>query len=237
MATVRLTTTSSLSGKKVILKDGKVSCSCCNPPQCCMYSADLLNVFYVADDLPVALRLRNPLELPPDNIIFLSRTEGTTNYGDTVNGVIWEDGLWARYVGGVRTVSSCLIDGDGGLTFNDDKVEDQFAACYKYEGFLMGPGYPTSCPEYPDPWDGGGAYTLTFIRQSMCLWVAEFTLPEFPEINLNCELRWGYSSLGEQWYMTFLDFWSPCAGSYRDAVAANGPSPLSLPLFGRLTEC
>ena len=46
------------SSGKVILKDGKVSCTCCEPePDCCMYPADGLGDSYTEDDLPDAVEL------------------------------------------------------------------------------------------------------------------------------------------------------------------------------------
>jgi hypothetical protein len=46
------------NGEKVILKGGKVSCSCCEEPEeCCMYPADRLGVDYQAEDLPDSLAI------------------------------------------------------------------------------------------------------------------------------------------------------------------------------------
>jgi hypothetical protein len=43
------------NGGKVILKGGKVSCSCCEAEECCMYPADKFGVTYTEDDLPQTL--------------------------------------------------------------------------------------------------------------------------------------------------------------------------------------
>jgi hypothetical protein len=104
-----------LSGGKVILKGGKVSCSCCG---CCLYAAATA----VSADLPDAITLLGVGSL----------SKSGTDYGNTTNGVILESGVWARYVASVRTTSNCLISGNGGLVAGNDLVEDQFAATYNF---------------------------------------------------------------------------------------------------------
>lgn len=108
-----------MSDGKVVTKEGKVSCSCCSSV-CCMYRADYLGVYYGDDDLPDAITLLG--------VGSLSRSGN--NYGDTENGVIFESGVWARYISGIRSTKLCLIDDDGNYTPGDDKVEDQFAPTY-----------------------------------------------------------------------------------------------------------
>ena len=50
------------TGGKVILKDGKVSCECCDPVEtCCMYPASGLDADpgYTAADLPETIKIGN----------------------------------------------------------------------------------------------------------------------------------------------------------------------------------
>lgn len=61
-------------GGKVILKYGKVSCSCCEP-ECCLYAADQFGVDYTADDLPDAVDLVDPV-----GIEFINATRSGTTY-------------------------------------------------------------------------------------------------------------------------------------------------------------
>jgi hypothetical protein len=103
-----------------------VNCACCEPPPlCCMYAATSA----ASADLPAAITLPGVGSL----------SKSGTNYGNTTNGVILESGVWARYVGGVRSTHPCLITGDGNLTPGDDTVEDQFADTYTVSAALASP--------------------------------------------------------------------------------------------------
>jgi len=126
-----------LSGGKVVTKEGKVSCTCCG---CCMYPATQA----VAADLPDAITLLGVGSL----------SKSGTDYGDTTNGVILESGVWARYVGGVRTTKPCLIDGDGNKTPGNNLVEDQFEPAY----------FVSNGVQYFPP------LTCTVTRVSKCQW-------------------------------------------------------------------
>jgi hypothetical protein len=99
------------NGEKVILKGGKVSCSCCDEEECCMYPAQALaDGFYSASDLPDAVTISG-----------VSYSRSGLGYGNTTNGVILEENVWARYTNGSRSSRACLIQGG---------VEDQFADTY-----------------------------------------------------------------------------------------------------------
>jgi len=160
MATVKM------NGGKVIMKNGKVSCSCCTG--CCMFAAqDLVNGLFTAADLPAAVTLLGV------GSISLSGTA----YGNTTNGVVFESGSWAKYVAGVRTTQRCLITGDGNVTPGNDAVEDQFAATYNFDWgtgsgtttrfFLcmyVGPGFAAEVTYGLDPLGSGvmGWYAIIF---------------------------------------------------------------------------
>lgn len=115
-----------MSGGKVVTKSGKAACSCCEP-DCCLYpSASVL-----ATDLPSAITLRGVGSL----------SKSGTDYGNTTNGVILESGVYARYLGGVRSTSTCLFDGNGSVTPGNDLVEDQFNATYTFHDNYIGDSY------------------------------------------------------------------------------------------------
>jgi len=125
---------------KIVTQAGKVSCTCCST--CCLYPATQA----VAADLPDAITLLGVGSL----------SKSGTDYGDTTNGVILESGVWARYVGGVRTTRPCLIDGDGNLDAGDDLVEDQFEPAYELSNLLI-PNWPLNQP-------------IVVTRVSKCQW-------------------------------------------------------------------
>jgi len=145
MATIKLQPSGA-----VVIKDGKVACTCCEQPQsCCMYPAQALaDGLYTAADLPDAITLLGVGSL----------AKSGTGYGDTTNGVILESGVWAKYIGGVRSTKACLIDDDGNLTPGDDSVEDQFAPTYKVTFF-------------------GGTLEIFIDRISLCVWRGSIPLP------------------------------------------------------------
>jgi hypothetical protein len=125
MATVR---TQLVSGqRRIITKDGRVSCSCCeSEPFCCMYPADELGNLYGADDLPDAVTVNWT------NRFTGSMSKSGSGYaggGATLQVV---NGIWRLSDSdGTRNVGRCLIRGDGNLTQGDDLVEDQFADTYR----------------------------------------------------------------------------------------------------------
>lgn len=110
---------------------GSETSPCCC---CCLYPATGLGVDFTNDDLPDAVDVNG-----------VSKTRSGSAYGDTTDGVIWESGVWAVYVAGVRTTQSCLI---GGV------VEDQFCQAYLLE--------------VPEIFFGGGSATVE--RVSTCRW-------------------------------------------------------------------
>jgi hypothetical protein len=78
------------NGENVILKGGKVSCSCCGGSICCVYPA--------------------PCGIGPESIQFFGSTLSGKNgvYGNTTNGVILEDDFWAVYRNGRKRFIACL---------------------------------------------------------------------------------------------------------------------------------
>lgn len=164
------------NGDRVILKDGKVSCSCCEEPgECCMYPAQALaDGLYSANDLPdqIVFRWREPGGPFINTVIDKSGSQYeidvSTSFGTTTNIRVRVESnpsnpsvyFWQYQLSGPLFPSSdsgsnpCLIRGDGGLTPGNDRIEDQFADTY------------TVTINPPD--DNAGTYTVT--RRSICVW-------------------------------------------------------------------
>jgi hypothetical protein len=133
MATIKLQPSGA-----VVLKDGKVSCECCEVEECCMYPAqNLANEDYSENDLPDAVTV--------DGVSF---SRSGTEYGDTTNGVILEENVWAEYRDEVRLEGPCLIQGG---------VEDQFADTYIVSS----------------PYFSSWISNVTVTRDSLCEWSGE----------------------------------------------------------------
>jgi hypothetical protein len=142
-----------LQNGKVLLKDGKVSCTCCAvEPDCCMYPADELGFIFEATELPATLygkwAGRADGTFTKSGSTF---TNGTVTIRVNSGGTAWE--FYDSEDDATSTIGNCLIRGDGGLTPENDIVEDQFADCYKANF----PGYGT----------------LTLYRVSLCIWATE----------------------------------------------------------------
>jgi hypothetical protein len=139
---------------RIITKDGKVSCSCCEgEPSCCMYPADLLGSTYGANDLPDAVTVNWT-----DRFVgSMSKSgSGYAGGGATLQIV---NGIWQLSDSdGTRNVGRCLIRGDGNLTQGDDLVEDQFADEYN----VQITAFPNS--EFPFLFNG------TVTRNGLCVW-------------------------------------------------------------------
>jgi hypothetical protein len=151
-----------LQNGKVILKDGKVSCSCCAvEPDCCMYPADGLGDTYEAADLPDELNIKWQ-EMVDDELtdIFVgSISKSGSGYVNGTVSLTIINGKWTLKDTStdpetVRAIGNCLITGDGNYTPGDDTVEDQFEDTYDVTT-------PT----------GSG----TVARVSLCRWEGETT--------------------------------------------------------------
>jgi hypothetical protein len=155
-----------LQNGKVILKNGNVSCTCCDTePDCCMYPADGLGDTYEAADLPDELNIKWQ-EMVDDELtdIFVgSISKSGSGYVSGTVSLTIIDGKWTLTDTStdpetVRVVGNCLIRGDGNLTPGNDTVEDQFADEYNikfWSGDIIGTQF-------------GDEYTVT--RISLCLW-------------------------------------------------------------------
>jgi hypothetical protein len=142
--------------RRIITKNGKVSCSCCEQPpepSCCMYPADELGNLYGADDLPDAVTVNWTDRFTGS----MSKSgSGYAGGGATLQVV---NGIWRLSDSdGNRNVGRCLIRGDGNLTQGDDLVEDQFADEYN----VQIAAFPNS--EFPF------LFNATVTRNDLCNW-------------------------------------------------------------------
>ena len=93
MPTVKLNPPETPGGRpSVILKNGKVSCSCCEAGQCCMYPAQaLFDGLYTIDDLPDTI-----VEYPSDDsapITFTKLSSPTPSQNPTVGAISYYQGI------------------------------------------------------------------------------------------------------------------------------------------------
>jgi hypothetical protein len=149
------------NGEKVILKGGKVSCSCCEGPgECCMYPAQALaDGLYSASDLPDALShisrngtIRNIFRSGTDYLVADGPLGKIGAEFDATGSSI---PLWLFYDdAGSQAGSRCLFQKFAGLP-PGYPVEDQFADTYTASGV---------------PAPGGGTESVSLSRISLCVW-------------------------------------------------------------------
>jgi hypothetical protein len=156
-----------LQNGKVILKGGKVSCTCCGGPEpsCCMYPASGLGDTYTVDDLPdevVLTYTANLGALPEaDGVVFTRGGTPPVYYiatigEDEVAIARSGDDWYYEYEGegDGQPLSVCLIF----PTFDGRSVADQFADCYEVS-------FPSNSV--------AGSFTATLTRQSLCVWISD----------------------------------------------------------------
>jgi hypothetical protein len=168
-----------LQAGKVILKNGKVSCTCCG---CCMYPASALeDATLTWHDLPETLY--DPIEVRTFTRVEPYEDGGATIYytapdiaGEPQTIYIDESASpWEWNSGTIPSAGGpCLITGDGNYTPGDDAIEDQFESIYVIS-FEDGVFLNFS------PWGTGiiNGFDLTPLqgatlqRESLCTWVSE----------------------------------------------------------------
>jgi hypothetical protein len=149
--------------KKILLKNGKASCECCESA-CCMYPADS---FGSISDLP-------------DTVNFNGNTlsKNGTSYGTTESGVILENGAWQRYINGeiVSSANCLIVQYFEREPCNPGIVTDNFSTSYYVDSSGMN--------IEPDPPCPGGYYSNSYYRgrqpppydlrdYSCCAWVSD----------------------------------------------------------------
>ena len=210
MATIKLQP----SGK-VVLKDGKVACECCTAPPgpgpgCCLYPAQCLaDAIYTADDLP-------------DNVTVngASFPRSGTAYGNTTNGVIFEEDVWAKYTSGVRSSRPCLIQ---------DGVEDQFADSYLVEMQMFYDYVRGNCIVTRT---GRGIWEGTAYGVGAGSWVPSTPLFDDASVDLNVKLTLcdGPGLTVQYWEIRYEPFAYHCVnldptwpGDCQSAIESTGP--------------
>ena len=167
---------------KLILKSGKVSCSCCDT-ECCMYPAQALaDGLYSADDLPdtIVIKLENQLqpgpEYCPEEVLLKSNDDYLYGYGNPLDTT---PGNSAARIG------LTFVENGGYWVFTYNQVqyiEPQGNRAYlgSYESFCLlsseGDGPNLIEDQFADtytvtinpPDDNAGTYTVT--RRSICVW-------------------------------------------------------------------
>jgi hypothetical protein len=165
-------TTGTGDGLRVLTKtvDGevRVSCSCCEEVECCMYPAESYGVGYNFEDLPDSVVWTNSesgelvyqkLDEPTygsnaDGVILYKSGAAEIDSGDENILYILENFSWVRWTGGsVGGPGICLINSFDGDNIGSDAFEDTFADTYTVE-ILFG--------------DSAGTYTVT--RRTACVW-------------------------------------------------------------------
>ena len=142
------------NGDKVVIKDGKVSCGCCEIG-CCMYPAAEIGGLITENDLP------NEISISGSSFL-----RSGVAYGNTTNGIIAEDDVWARYSNGSRSERICLIGG---------AIQDLFLDSYQIDFQITAEGLMSVA------WDGfcngtppsNTTASLIVTRVERCLWLGE----------------------------------------------------------------
>jgi hypothetical protein len=140
--------TVAMQGDKVILKDGKVSCECCE--ECCMYPAEAYGTLYQFEDLPDEIEFKytnfveggffGPYTLPKfQEGLAVGYRGGPDDEVVVFNnaGVEWgaSDGGGALGIGGLCLIFDFKFEG---ITTNEGFAEDLFADTYSISGPISG---------------------------------------------------------------------------------------------------
>ena len=205
------------NGGKVILKGGKVSCSCCEAEECCMYAADGFEDTYEFEDLPDTLTTPNPDE--PGTITYtkVSSFDGATAYTRTdpappagaIRVAIGEfEGLpawlvqeyfedeWFTLLVGLCLVSPIFLD-------------DQFADCYLLRS------------EFGE--------TIQVLRVSLCLWLSANRSYWLANPETEAPSEWGsleFDPANQRWRANFVPYnEGPKQGNQNIPTGDYGASP------------
>lgn len=153
------------NGDKVILKNGKVSCSCCEA--CCMYPAQaLVDGLYTADDLP--------------DEIFVISSLGNIVLPVDRSGPIGDRGIKYYYgdIGGEEVSVSLNTDLTEAIWLGSAEV-DTIGGCLISKLEIDDPGGPT-LDQFADTYTVSGPTSGTVTRESICVWRgAGLTLTNF----------------------------------------------------------
>jgi hypothetical protein len=205
--------------KRIILKNGKVSCTCCEGG-CCMYPARaFVENLYTVDDLPDEILVNNGMFGLADkvftktggNVIFYEATHGALFFSVQILTFFTPGGeeriIWSLTEGvnetGLSSLPDCLIVADN----EADPSKDTFADTYTIQF-------------YGSPPDGPFIGTTTATRVSLCRW-------EFTAIGGTCGAGQTGALIYENNFLPEARFWRIVIGSCEgDEESINNTTPL-----------
>lgn len=163
MATIKTTGTG--TSLRVLTKtaDGvqRVSCSCCEEADCCLYPADQLGIGYTQDDLPDTIDWDSTFDTSPGTIITLSRN------GDQYGPYTRPSGVSTYFLVELDVSSTpqwTLFSTDG------DPLFDQYNAIHPCL-FQPSTGELQRIEDnFEDTYEVTGPVSGTVTRQSRCVW-------------------------------------------------------------------
>jgi hypothetical protein len=145
-----------LQSGRVITKEGRVSCECCD--ECCMYPAEALaNGLYAANDLPDEITIHY-CSVPGSSIISETATRSGNSFVGANSSVYLQNNIWfvEAYDNFIETDFNCLI---GSLP---NKVED-IVCTETIKGFGVE-------DRFADAYAVSGPISGTVTRESICVW-------------------------------------------------------------------
>lgn len=218
-----------LQNRNVLLKDGKVSCSCCAPAICCLYPAQAFyEGVYLAADLPDAIELTceaGTYVLSKSGSTFTDGTIVVDNYFSPVYGyAIWRiQHPIPPFLGCASEIGQCLING----TFS----QDQFADSYLVEMQMFYDYVRGSCIVTRT---GLGTWEGTAYGVGAGSWVPSTPLFDDASVDLNVTLTLcsGPGLTVQYWEIRYEPFAYHCVnldptwpGDCQSAIESTGPGP------------
>jgi hypothetical protein len=152
--------------KRIILKNGKVSCTCCEEPECCMYPAQAFaDGLYRVEDLPDELIMYayNSVQLFGPTIV--SRNQNGT-YGESNQGA----GPFIQQGGGEWTTTYVQLDPSDACLIKSRIQDDPPIPTPPNSGRVW--VFDRFADTYTLSWSafGLGSISATVERESLCVW-------------------------------------------------------------------
>ena len=150
------------NGGKVILKGGKVSCSCCEEVECCMYQADKFGVDYQEEDLPDAVEI----QVDVGSVLVAVLTRSGSLFFGTGEGQDFELRIGEGDFPGTRWLLY-----EVGTDENDDPIEtllgDDSCLIGSYEALIIQDQFPDELAvTIPDEFGNENSV----FRRDICIW-------------------------------------------------------------------
>jgi hypothetical protein len=189
---------------KVVNGQRRVSCSCCEEPECCMYPASQLGVGYTASDLPDTLEITNG-----------GTTVTATKSGSSYPFTFGINSLSLQVIGGSwafdpapdewsNWVNPCLITDDVGINVKDT-FEDTYTINFDFEGE-----------------DETIQETVIVTRESLCVWSGANSCGDPVELRYFCQGGTSCFMWSVYFTTTELRQAGPCTGGQGFAAVKNG---------------